>query len=561
MDWLPYSDLPQFRADDDGLSDDERRLWLAAWTGYVSDPCGFAARFWPRLRLTPYQRRILESVRDNGETWVHSANKMGKSFVAALAAVWWFATRPGRVMTTARTGRHLKLVLWPEIKNLLRTSCNELDGELSRFHFGFHQLEQFVYGQLRERGKPDERYYIAGLLQNQEESFQGLHLPTLKDGTPTVLAIVDEASNQERWLYDAISSYAHRILEIGNPTHSEGRFYEICRARDQRHPDDVDGNRLFRKVIHVSGEQSPNVKAGLQWAADARPTKPAQPPMIVPGILSYQQFVERKANWSPYQVRTRLLGLFPDEGGGRLFPAEWLDAAQQFGRIAAERPGRPYALGVDVAQGGGDLTAWVVLGRYGVRKLIVRETPNTAEIAGQTIRLMRAFRIRPAWVAFDAGGGGKQIADLLRDRGFEDLLDVTFGAAAEDRRKYKNQRAELYGELREAMTPSTRQSRLLAAPIERWPRAARCLGLPPDDALLREDLAVLPLLRDAEGRLRLPPKDKPTRRTSAQSERSVRELLGGRSPDRGDALALAYYAWRRGREARERETVDRPLVF
>jgi hypothetical protein len=164
-------------------------------------------------------------------------------------------------------------------------------------------------------------------------------------------------------------------------------------------------------------------------------------------------------------------------------------------------------------------------------------------------------------VAFDAGGGGKQIADLLRDRGCEDLLDVTFGAAADDARKYKNKRAELYGELREALAPRRRVERLLATPVERWPHAANCLALPPDDAPLRGDLAVLPLLRDAEGRLRLPPKDKPSRPTSGRQERSVRDLLGGRSPDRGDALALAWYAWQRGRAVEAAETIDRPLVW
>ena len=523
--------------------------------------------FWPRLRLAPYQCEILESVRDHAETWVHSANKMGKSFVAALAAVWWFGTRRGRVIVTARSGRHLKLVLWPEIKHLFHSAQVEADDRTRRFDFRFRQLDEFVCWPPGEYGKSDSRYYIAGLLQNEEESFQGLHLPTLDDGTPTVLAIVDEASNQERWLYDAISSYAHRILEIGNPTVAAGRFYEICRAGDQRLPG---GSRLFRKVIHVSGERSPNVTAGRSWAAEPTATRDERPRTIIPGILSYEQFLERQANWPAYQVRTRLMGQFPDESAGHLFPGEWLDAAQRLGRLleahrlrsgGARRAERPFALGIDVSQGGGDLTAWVVLGRYGVRKVLVRETPNTAEIAGQTIRLMRAFRIAPAWAAFDAGGGGKQIADLLRDRGFEELLDVTFGAAADDPRKYKNRRAELYGELHEALAPRRRVERLLATPFEQWPRGARCLALPPGDAQLREDLAVLPLLRDAEGRLRLPPKDAPARQHGSRRERSVRELLGGRSPDRGDALALAWFAWRHGRAREAAETVDRPLVW
>jgi hypothetical protein len=41
----------------------------------------------------------------------------------------------------------------------------------------------------------------------------------------------------------------------------------------------------------------------------------------------------------------------------------------------------------------------------------------------------------------------------------------------------------------------------------------------------------------------------------------LRELLGGRSPDRGDACVLAYYAWQRGQEFAALEEVDRPLVY
>ena len=44
------------------------------------------------------------------------------------------------------------------------------------------------------------------------------------------------------------------------------------------------------------------------------------------------------------------------------------------------------------------------------------DTPNTMEIAGRTIRLIEQHRL-PAWqVAFDAGGGGKQIADRLHEQ-------------------------------------------------------------------------------------------------------------------------------------------------
>ena len=59
---------------------------------------------------------------------------------------------------------------------------------------------------------------------------------------------------------------------------------------------------------------------------------------------------------------------------------------------------------------------------------------------------------------------------------------------------------------------------------------------------LREELAVLPTLYDAEGRLYLPPKNRQrSKKTSANSQPTIREMIG-RSPDRADSLALAVYA-------------------
>jgi len=289
-------------------------------------------------------------------------------------------------------------------------------------------------------------------------------------------------------------------------------------------------------------------------------------PQPVSGILSFEQYLERLDNWPPDKVRSRLFGLFPDEVDQKLFPPEWLDLAQRLGAKlrtidTADLSGESFALGIDVAQGGGDLTVWCVVGRFGVCHVLAKPTPNTAEIAGQTLRLMRKFSIRNSAVAFDAGGGGKQIADMLRDRGYIAIADVEFGGAARAPEEYKNKRAELYGELRKALEPTAALRRLVDLEPAAWrAKNLHCLSLPPDDSLLRQDLAVLPLLRDCEGRLRLPPKDA-GRKTSGRREPCVRELLDGRSPDRGDALALAFYAWNNLREIESLETIDRPLVW
>jgi hypothetical protein len=218
-------------------------------------------------------------------------------------------------------------------------------------------------------------------------------------------------------------------------------------------------------------------------------------------------------------------------------------------------------LGVDVASGGADETVWVVLGRYGVREIVARRTPDTSEIAGMTRRLMRRWRIVPGAVAFDAGGGGKQIADALADRFGWEVLIVEFAAAPYQPSVYKNRRAELYGELRKAFEPKARVRRMLEVPAGEWTRKQHCLSLPPDAGQLREELAVLPKRYDGEGRLRLPPKSRVRGGGGDQREPTVRELLGGRSPDRADALALAYYAWDDRRQYRAAMRVNHPLVY
>lgn len=526
---------------------------LAPWTRFQSDPQGFAAHFWPGMPLAGYQREILDSVRVNNQTYVYSGHKMGKSLVAAMAALWFFATRsPATVLVISASEQQLEQVMWAELRRLLVNASEKLP---------------FVEHKLRLRLPETEgsrrfvpRHELIGCGANQPESLQGRNLPRQEGGLPTVLVVCEEASAIPDRFIESLLPQAHRLLAIGNPLCTQGWFYDGCRAGDQKHPQE--SKRLLRRVRQLSPEESPNMAHSR--AMDERGEAPPYPE-IVPGLLAREEFDEWSVTWDERRKRTRLFGLLPDEADQRLFPPAWLELAKRLGECVCPRqdwPVRPYSLGVDVSYGGGDLTAWVVLGRWGVRYVLAKPTPNTVEITGQTIRLMRKFGISDGAVAFDAGGGGKQIADALRDKEFEGVMDVSFAATPRDPAKYRNRRAELYGELREAMEPNDRllalsQTKCCSA----WPPSVHCVSLPPNESELFLDLAVLPLLYDGEGRLRLPPKDQPRVKVSGQVETSVRELLGGRSPDRGDALVLAYYAWSLLRERAELETVKKPLVY
>jgi hypothetical protein len=179
-------------------------------------------------------------------------------------------------------------------------------------------------------------------------------------------------------------------------------------------------------------------------------------------------------------------------------------------------------VGIDVAAGGRDQTCWTLVDRYGIIQQIVLDTPNTMEIAGRTISLIKEHRLTYGMVAMDAGGGGKQTADRLAEQGHSVLL-VGFGESAEAKQAYTNRRAELYGGLRERLKPYRDDGGFL---------------LSPDAHQLRQELAVLPLNYDSEGRLVLPSKGGSSARLG---ETSIRQMLG-RSPDRADSLVLAVWA-------------------
>jgi hypothetical protein len=197
----------------------------------------------------------------------------------------------------------------------------------------------------------------------------------------------------------------------------------------------------------------------------------------------------------------------------------------------ADRFDRSYALGVDVASGGADDAIWVVLGRYRVREIVAKRTPDTAKVAGVTRRLMYRWRVAPRAVAFDAGGGSQQIADALADRWGWEVSIVDFGAKPIRPAEYRNRRTELYGELRNAREPKRRLRQLLAVPAAQWTRKQRCVSLPPDVGRLRDELAVLPKWYDGEGRLvlRLPSKSRSGARSGDRREPTIREPLGGSS--------------------------------
>jgi hypothetical protein len=193
----------------------------------------------------------------------------------------------------------------------------------------------------------------------------------------------------------------------------------------------------------------------------------------------------------------------------------------------------------------------VAVDELGVIEVESRKTPDTSEVTGDIIAFAKRWlspQKREDWqnVLLDRGGGGKQHADRLRAQGYEVrtvafgegiLADIRRGTSKvpfatrlemrEDRYVYVNRRAEMYGEASMLFDPSINP---------------RGFGLPrgrrgdPYWELSRQ-LAGIPRLRDGEGRLYLPAKNK---KDPDSREKTLTEILGC-SPDEADAFVLACW--------------------
>src|ERR1035437_7116675 len=107
------------------------------------------------------QAEILESVRDNRRTSVHSCHESGKSFTAARAVAWWIDSHaPGEafVVTTAPTGAQVRAILWKDINRAHATGHVAGRTNMNEWYIG-NELVAF--------GRKPSDY--------DSEAFQGIH--------------------------------------------------------------------------------------------------------------------------------------------------------------------------------------------------------------------------------------------------------------------------------------------------------------------------------------------------------------------------------------------------
>ncbi len=321
--------------------------------------------------------------------------------------------------------------------------------------------------------------------------------------------------------------------------------------------------KYYRKIIHISAADTPNVRLGLaQEAAGEIPTGEINGEPYTKGVLTWQEYQYRRRTWDKVHQSIGLDGKFWEGGETLLYPPQWLNRAERLYLYFKGRHRIARGMGIDAGEGWANTSIYVV-DEIGVIDRISQKTPNTNDVIRLTLDMMHKHKLPSDKVLFDRGGGGKQHADRLREMGypvrtqafndkpssvdrrtrtpFKERVDVK-----EKKSAYLNVRAEMYGELRVLLDPGIdlldydSQIAWQEVSTEKQRNLSEIKGfaLDPDDYRLREQLAPVPFLQDGEGRMYLPPKNK---KNPNSNERTMIDIIGY-SPDEADALVLAIHA-------------------
>lgn len=473
-----------------------------------------AKYLWPKVRFYSKQREIIRSVWENDRTVVPAGHMLGKDFVSAFIVLAFFLTRsPCRIITTSVDGYQLEGVLWGEIRNFIQTAAAPLTVEK-----GGPLIVNHMHIRKLVRGEACGLSYILGRVAEKGEGLSGHHIAKTGDGVPRTLAVADESSGVAQAILEKLPEWANRLLLIGNPYECQNDFrwdvdgdkYTGRVGGDLRRPS---GIGFSRKVIRVTAEDSPNVQYALAEKAKGLSISNT---IVLRGVLPYEDYLYRRQNWDPKKQAAGLDAQFYRGPEVMLFPPEWLASSGAIQR--KEFKLRRY-MGIDTAEGG-DNTAFVVIDDDGIVDALSLKTPDTMVIVSRALAMMRKHKIDPKDVFFDRGGGGKQIADRLRQLK-KPVRTVAFSESAnplvkkrsrvskEGRTTYKNRRAEMYWAIREAMQSG--------------------FAIPHQYSDIHRQLSIIPLTYNDREQAEIIPK------------RQLVKILG-RSPDEADALALAVFA-------------------
>lgn len=435
----------------------------------------YDCEFGPDLWACEMLESIGSDVRARGFDGVHavepiqyavsSGHGIGKSAMSAWLTLWIMSTRPhSKGVVTANTGEQLASKTWAGVA-AWKARC--ITGHWFDITTGKGAM-RMVHNQHPDTWRVDAQT----CREENSESFAGLHA----------------ASSTPWYLFDEASAIPAKIWEVaeggktdgepmhfvfGNPTRNTGAFAE-CFGK-QRH-------RWNTRQIDSRTVQITNKVLLAKW-------------------------VEDYGEDSDF-VKVRVRGVFPNASSQQFIARGLVDEAAKRQAEATQWVGRTACVGVDVARFGDDQS--VIRTRVGrdARSISPKrfrgiDTMQLAARVAEHINYLRGLGLQVV-VFVDGGGVGGGVVDRLRQLEY-DVIEVSFGGAPREPRKYLNRRAEMWGSMRDWLA----------------------VGCVERDENLATDLTAVEYWYTVKDQIQLEAKD----------DMKARGLA---SPDDGDALALTF---------------------
>ena len=450
------------------------------------------------LPLWTRQVEILNALVKYRKVTVKSGHGSGKTFIAAVATLYLAYVWKALGITTAPTGRQVKRLLWGEITKIWN-HADSWQKSNGRPGLGGRLLTTSL-----ELG---DKWFVEGFSTDSKESnIPGFH-------ADTIFVIIDEAGGVDPIVFQLFETILNSenvfVLLIGNPIDPNTEFKKTFDPKSEFYP------------ITISCFDTPNVKHRQK---------------IYPALCARYWPRRMKKKWgskSPF-YRSRVLGEFPFENTDGLIPYNKVIAAKE-----RDLPddGEIIAIGADVARLGGDRAIagqrWSN-GRY--REILSRTKRRTTEFTGKLISLYSECNkhnknyfeeikkertdeekeVRTPTLNIDDIGVGGGVTDMLLENnlpanGINVAERVETGVFGDEQGlvKYKNKRAYYYDLLKKAFIEDR-------------------VDIDPMDDELEQEILAIEVKYTSKGEMQIIEKD------------AIKKKLGGRSPDKVEAMMLAF---------------------
>jgi len=385
------------------------------------DPDGFNEAFLGRPPYWTRQRELCRSVVEYRTTVAYSGNMVGKDFWIAGITLWWLLTRPDSLcIITGPSQTVLGSVTFKEIRRALEGAVLPFGGKLSKGMKASPAVIEIAPG-----------WHALGFSTTSVERSSGQHAEHL-------LAVVEEASGVEDYVFDAIDSLGYeRLVCIGNPIKSTGKFVELIRQAARDRADHVP-DRLAVNAIRIPSTESPHANQEKSEFGLADRT----------WLESMYRKYGRRSLW----VRTHIEARIPDVDAEQLILQEWLEDhhAQNRPPTPPTHPiNRTRRIACDLAEGvGRDSTCIVVTDNWGLLEVALSNAAGLAEAAATIHQLAAKWQVPHDKISYDKLGIGRNFPNHLARWGITTAIPYAGEGKPQDPVTHANLRTEAAWNLR-----------------------------------------------------------------------------------------------------------------